>query len=360
MISQMVKKKYFLWCPLIAILAMAFSCRAVIAEEPLPSDQLFIVASDIKEATDNVNFILFNYRTQETNSLLRRKNTVFPTAVLSRDGKNLYTSKIHQTGDDSPDYIELFGYAMPINPRKMPELLTEPTKIWNVDYIRSSADNTKVFMRVVQAKRDNAQLAVYNVDSKKINVWNEDDSTHEIHYFDYSPASRTIIALEHSLDEETALLQHANRDQVALPPVTYRVVLYSEDGRKLREIATIKKHILDISLSPDGKQALFTVTDQINSNSFNLVFKLNLESGSYEEVFRDTDTFRRIKHAQYASDEKRIYFSAILKNAPVLSGEKRRKVPARNIAIYDPKTNQMTKVWSMEKGTVNQFQVLYP
>jgi len=319
---------------------------------------LLITFTDIKESHDFVNYFTYDPITNKEESLgfRRRVETMYPTGVLTKDRKNLYINRLEST--DGKSYIGLYSWALPPLSGQGPKQLTNRSKITNVDHLRYNNNKSLVYMRVVQPNHRNAQLATYDVASKKTTVWNAQDSTIEVQNFDYTPVTDQVISLEFSLVEETANIVEANEEESPLRPPTFHIVLYDSSGQKIREVASIKKHILDISFSPDAKTALLTATDQYNAGSKYSVYSLDLTSGEVTTVFKETDQFTKIKQAQYSPDGKKIYFLTVKRDTLPLSNQPGRRVRPRSIAAYNVATQEFSDVWKKEKGTINNFLVI--
>ena len=326
------------------------------ASEVTPT-MLFITFSDIKERNqDFVNYYTYDPIQNKEEHLFRRVVTFYPTGMLSKDRKNLYVNRLDTLSNKS--YIGLYHWPLPARTGQAPKLLTDRNKIWNVDHLRMNKNDSQIYMRVVQPSHRNAQIATYDVASRNMTVWDSRNQNIEVQNFDYSPAVDQVIALEFSLSEEATNIVNANKRESPIEPQNYHVVLYKSSGEKIREVAAIKKQILDISFSPDAKSALFTATDHYNSDSKYTVYSLDLTNGQITPVFTEKDNYTKIKQAQHSPDGKKIYFLTIKSDAAVLSNQPGRRVRPRILAVYDIETKTISEVWTKEKGTINNFLVL--
>ncbi|MED2985173.1 hypothetical protein P4311_27915 [Bacillus thuringiensis] len=351
--------KYKIFLILICLLSITF--QKTFAKESRGAN-LFITFTDVKDPNprkDYVNYYLYNSVNNKEDHLLRQLSFIYPTGIVSNDKKNLYINGLNNGSGKT--YVQLYHRSLLPQANSRNVLLTSNSNIHNVDHMRINNAEAKIYMRVLQPNYSNCKLATYDLKTKKTEIWNKENKDNEVHNFDYSPVSNQLITLEFSSSEEMFSIERANREQELLKPLTYHVILYDSLGNKIREVTTIKKHILDISFSPDAKSVLLSTSNPQydEKDPEHIVYVLNLETGETKELFRDTEKYKKIKQAQYSPDGKKIYFLTVEKNAPTLGDQEGRRVRPRILAAYDVDTGKISEVWKKEKGTINNFLVLY-
>lgn len=329
--------------------------KTTYASETSPST-LLITFTDINDPKDYVNYYKYDPINKDEKHLARYRSDIYPTGMLSNDAKFLYVNRSRTLG--GRDYVQLHRWSLPVTSTEDSTLLTSHRNIWNVDFLRINNKNSQIYMRIVQPNYFNAQLASFDLQNNTTTIWDKQNKDTEVQNFDYNPVTDQVIVLEHSMTEEVSKLKRANSQESPLQPLTYHVVLYNSSGKKIREVTTIKKNILDISFAPDGKKALFTATDHYSSESKYTVYSLDLQNHKVTPIFSETDQYTKIKQAQYSPDSKKIYFLTIRKDAPFLSKDPLRRARPRILAVYDVSTGKISEVWKKEKGTINNFVVL--
>ncbi|MDU9693332.1 hypothetical protein O0Q50_19355 [Priestia aryabhattai] len=348
-----MKKSRILFC---LIILSSLLTPSMVSASGSNQTKLLITFSDINSPQDYVNYYTFDPLNKKEEHLFRRRADFYPTGVISKDQKSLYINRLEDLGGKS--YVGLYHWPLPAKPNQAPSLLTNRKQIWGVDHLRINDTKGEIYMRVIQPSQRSAQLATYNISKKQTTIWDYPNKDIEVHNFDYNPVTDQVIALEYSLTEEVSNIAQANKRQILLKPPAYHVVLYDSMGKKIREVTTIKKHILDISFAPDGKTALFSATDQIGSEAKYSVYSLDLTNEKMTALFTETENYTKIKQPQYSPDSETVYFLTIKKDAPLLSTEVGRKVRPRILASYNLKTKEISEVWPKEKGTINNFLIL--
>ena len=78
----------------------------------------------------------------------------------------------------------------------------------------------------------NFHMATYNLDTQKIQIWDEDNKDSSVLDFNYNPNNNQLIVVSFSEDEDQKKLDEANKNQTKLQPTKYSLDIYDMEGQK--------------------------------------------------------------------------------------------------------------------------------
>lgn len=297
------------------------------------------------DKTNITHYVLYDFKTQNTKEIYSHENKDFPVGIITKDKMQLFYI------DKTPD-LKLHLFKLNIeNDGNIGKEITIPNL--NIDFI-NIADN-RIFMRVRQLDnkyRRNFNIAVYNLESKKTDIWNKDETDLSIFNFCYNPNTHRIYAIERSEMECRT---------IHLPEVpTHKIVEFDENGNRIKELFKMNVFLENISVSKDGNKALVAGSTDLPKPYVYLVdlknstVKTVLESNNYYDNKEFTG-----KSPIFSPDENGFYFLAITPESKTISSKFGEKFRSRGVYYYDFKTKNIKKIFMRDDGTVRYFNISY-
>ncbi|MEF2968305.1 hypothetical protein V3851_20945 [Paenibacillus sp. M1] len=111
-------------------------------------------------------------------------------------------------------------------------------------------------MRVLLNGDRNFHIAVYDLKSKEMNVWNSDEKDTSVKNFSVSPNGNVYVP-SFSETESHQNIEDFNQNQGPFKPYTFSI--YNPNGFKLKNVGFIRKHIQDFSVNSNGSKIIFSV-----------------------------------------------------------------------------------------------------
>lgn len=290
----------------------------------------------------------YDLKNQQTEQLLESNITTAPRAVLHKQKNEMYFP--YRSSDGS---VQLF--KKDLNQRN-----SEKTQLTNSLYAINNflLADSKIFMNVVNGNHRNLQLATYDIEKKRLNVWDSNDTDKNIRDFDYSKTTNKVYAVVYSNKElYDKILQARSTNPYVLSPPTYTIVEYDSNGNKLRDICKINKGIDRISVSNQGDTLLISATEQEVVGK-SAIYKIDIDKGSLTPVLVEDKNHMFLTEPRFSPDKEGFYFLASPSNKTLKDKE---GVEGRNRMLYyfNFNSKKITKVWGKENGTINHFMIQY-
>jgi len=292
------------------------------------------------DMNDRTNYVIIDLITMEEKEILEVDFFGFPNSYLSHDKQFLYfTYTTYITEWES----HLIRTNININDNYDWVYFDTPGLYVNDIEIH----NDKIFMKVVQLDnpyRRNFNIAVYDINTKEINLWNKEEFDLSIWKFDYNPYTQKLYGVERS---ESGIRK-------AQPPKlpTYRIVEFDKDGNRLEELLEIKMSIDSISVSKDGKYGIFSGS----THSYNDIFIINFEDGTIKRILEGNST-NLVKWPIFSPDEKGFYYLAITSDSKILKDDTGQYM-TRGVYYYDFETKEAKLIFMKDDGIVLNFEVI--
>jgi Tol biopolymer transport system component len=307
--------------------------------------------------TDTLNQVNYILKKNTQNKILYRSTlSGYPTALLSGDSNLFITDK------DSEGRSQLFKVDIKTKIKKQ---LTSQFQI--VDLLQIDEKKTKIYMRVLLKGQRNFHIATYDLLGGEIKVWNSADEDNSIQYFNYGSDGR-VIAITYSISEDYANVEEANTKQVPLKPSTHQIVMFDNNGINMKVLCSLKKNILDVSISPSEEHAIFTVTEVDQKRLTELtdldkivnysLYRLDVNSGNYNQILSDNNKFYKMQQPTYSLDEQGFYFIAIPFNSKLLTSINGVEARQKSIFYYNLNSGEITEYWNKENGIINNFMMV--
>lgn len=337
----MVKKGSKLIIVLI-IVAFIITSLYIVYQNKTNNEVMLIMYTDINYVT---HYISYDLKNQTRKELFNHVNTGFPTGSLSKDKKYLYYT--YRTPE--PLY---HLYKLDI---KSDEKIGNEIIIPDFDMDLLEVSDDRIYMRGVQLDdpyRRNFNIAVYDLQSGKINIWNKEEKDLSINDFDYNPDTQKLYVVEKSLTEFTST-RWPN-----MP--TYKIVEFDKDGNRLRELFEMNMFIYNISVSKDGDKGLFLGATYPKSKTprppVPRIYIVDFKTSKVETILESDKNFY-LKDPIFAPDEKGFYFLAITPESRYVTDDSGEGLWTRGVYYYDFETKEMTKIFMKDDGVVRNINI---
>ncbi|KEO84203.1 hypothetical protein [Tumebacillus flagellatus] len=268
-------------------------------------------------------------------------------AVLAADGKRLY-----EAGRDTDQQLQLEEVNLDNKSRRQ---LTKGFA--RIDNLRLDKKHGKLFLRVVQKDRKNAQIAAYDLEKDQTEIWNPDERDESVQSFDVNPQTGDLLAWVYSLREEQAKLDEGHKLEMPAESPTYDLVLYQAgNSQQARHVGESDKQVLDVSLSSDGEHALYAAVQWPHEERMRYSIQhIDLTTGHSQSVLKEQGGMAELKQPQYAPDGRGFFFTAALANEPYHTDKYGYQTRLRALFRYDFKTKAAQVVWKRAGGVLNQY-----
>ncbi len=211
----------------------------------------------------------------------------------------------------------------------------------NIKIDKFCLGDNKIFCRARQKKHSNNSIAILNLLNNKLNVCYKEDNDTDVFKLEYNEFTNKIYTIERSMED---------RNTFHLPNLPlHKIVVYDENGNRIKELFHMKGFINDISVSKDGSTALVSVS---GTTPINEIYLVDLNNSSKKLIIKSTMDYIAT-HPIFSSDGKGFYFLAITSDSKVLLDDEHHVEKTRGIYYYDLTTKKTSKVFNKNNGFVN-------
>ena len=290
---------------------------------------------------NNINMISYYYKydieTNKFKEVYHKKNNNYTDGEITKDGNTLY-----YTDKDSNNKYNLYK----TNINNSSHTNQQVTKGIKIDMF-CIGDN-RIYCRAAQWGHGNYGVAIVNLSNNKLTLLNnKEDFDTDVYNFQYNQYTHKLYTIERS-EKELQTIHLPN-----MP--TSKIIEYTENGKKIKELFKIKGYIHNISVSKDGSTALISVTIEPTLDKIFLVNLKNLNKKLLLESSRDY----AVSKAIFSADEKGFYLLAITPDSKVIDSSPQHIVRSRGIYYYNFTTQKTSKVFSISDSFVNDFNIQY-
>jgi hypothetical protein len=258
-----------------------------------------------------------------------------PTAVLTKDGQTLY-----ETGLDGEGKARLFQVDVKEKTRKP---LTEG--FVEVKQPRLDEEQGRLLMLVRLSGTSNLHLASLDVQSGAMEVWWPAEKDRSVLAFDMAKESGEVVAWTYSLKESEEKRKASQGDGLQEEAPNYHLVKLNPEDKSEQEVTTAAMFLSDLSVSPDGRHALFSARFHKSGLAHETVFHADLQNGNLRPMFADQGHYRHIVQPQLAAEGRGIYFLAERTDRPPIAERQGEPIHPRVVGYYDFKSKALSEVW---------------
>ncbi|MBL0388470.1 hypothetical protein JJB07_17855 [Tumebacillus sp. ITR2] len=310
-----------------------------------PELTMLIAFTDGNEA---VHHYQFQPEAQSDSELDRVVQGGGQVAVLTADGKRLYEA------DRDADQ-QLLVAEVDLGNKSRRQVIKQFARI---DNLRLDKKHGKLYLRVVQRDRQNAQIAAYDLNEAKVEVWSPDERDVSVQSFDVNPKTGDLLAWSYSLREEQVKVDEAHQMEMPVDSPPYKLTLYKAgDATQGQTVSESDKQVLDVSLSSDGQHALYAAVQWPHEERMRYFIQhVDLTTGNTQSVLTEQGGgLTELKQPQYAPDGRGFYFTAARLDEPFHTDKHGYQTRPRALYHYDFKTKAPSVVWKREDGVLNQY-----
>ncbi|WP_068984208.1 MULTISPECIES: hypothetical protein [Lysinibacillus] len=333
--------KFFVFL-IIVFICIVFSNKIFsIANSPSES-KLYINVFDPK----SLMFTFYQYdQIQNKSKLLLSKETADYTSFAYTEGNN----KLYFADGISDRTIQLFENDL--NTNQMKQLTTVFN---NVDFIQIDKEQKMIFMRVLlRDEFKNFHMATYNLETQKIQIWEEENKDRSVLDFNYNPNNNQLIVVSFSQDEHQKKLDEANKNQTKLQPTKYSLDIYDIEGQKKKHIANVERFISGASLAPDANSVIISYDEAIDSPISHVV-EIDIKSKKVKPLLDRSGIYSKIRFVKFDEKKEGFYFlSSVIDEE---KGYSILKIPKESVLSYYDITKQKVKnIWRAENSVIVNY-----
>lgn len=347
--------KKLLWSILFSLVLVSLSIalfRFITANNSVASANIltskYNIAVTFTDLKYDSNYYLIDLSNKKSSLLYKQPKSDFDVFTLSARTNSIFYNKF-----DSNLNMQLFEFDLS---SKREVQITRNLII--VDFMYCDDSISQMYLRVVQKDHRNFQIAVYNIKSNKLNIWNTKDEDTSVKAFDYDPVSKRVIEATYSLNEQYEKTDKANRNHEPMESLNYNISLCNKDGNKLKNICTTNKDVATISLERNGNNALVDLGNNGSSNISRSVDSLDINDGSIKPYLPESDLYENFQYAQFSPDNKSVYLLANRKGSAIITDRTGTKIEPKYLVHFDCATQKYSLVWEKSDGIMNYFSIL--
>lgn len=198
-------------------------------------------------------------------------------------------------------------------------------------------------------------IGTYDLKSRSLKIWDNEDKDSTIYNFYCNIFNNKIYTIERSLKEmHTSKFPHIPR---------HRIIQYSQNGDREKEVYSTDKFIDNISVDNDGKRVLFDATDIEGNKPVKKIYMLDFNSLKERIMIEPKSEFEkytivRMKMPQFSPDGKGFYFlGSDLKSAVIERPEGSVPITSNSIYYYKFSTKNIFKIFEVPNASINIYNV---
>ncbi|MFJ5563511.1 hypothetical protein ACIQGW_16040 [Lysinibacillus xylanilyticus] len=336
-------KRFLFILIIIVIICIVFSKKIFSIDDHNSSEsKLYINVFDPKSL--KFNFYQFD-QIQNKSKLLLSKETADYTAFAYSELNN----KLYFADGITDHTIQLFENDLITNQMKQ---LT--TVFNNVDFIQIDKEQKIILMRVLlRDEFRNFHIATYNLQTKKIQIWDEENKNRSVLDFNYNPNNNQLIVVTFSANEDQKKITEANKNQTKLQPIKHSLDIYNIEGQKIKHLADIERFISGASLAPGANSIIISYDEAVDS-SISHVIEIDIQSNTVKPLLDSSGIYSKIRSVKYDENKNGFYFLS-----SIIDESKRYsilEIPKESVlSYYDFKKNKVRTVWQAEKSVIVNY-----
>lgn len=295
------------------------SSKSTLTSSENKQEQIYI-NSAYNQTKHRVNKLDVNSNKKEV--LLERDFDDYPTSTYFEKNSDIYYTE--KTNDGTRQLFVKDIETSEIN------ILTKNLNY--VDFLQLDKGKNIIYMRTLVKNEDrNFHITTFDIQTGKINVWNDKDIDNSVVTFDFSSSLKKVLVVTKSIREEFNNISIANEKNISPDPPTHTLSIYSETGTLEKDELNLKSFIKNAALSSDGENFLLNYKDKLDDTS--KISLYNRDKKEIELLLEDSTELINIREPIFNSDNSGFYFIAD-------SNEKNTKV-----YFFDLKKKKINQIW---------------
>ncbi|MGE7673217.1 hypothetical protein ACQKMV_06470 [Lysinibacillus sp. NPDC094403] len=336
-------KRFLFILIIFVIICIVFSKKIFsIDDNNASASKIYINVFDPKSL--KFNFYQFDQFQNKSKLLLSKE-----TADYSAFAYSERTNKLYYTDGISDHTIQLFENDLNTNQIK------QLTAVFNkVDFIQINKEQNIIFMRVLlRDELRNFHIATYNLQTKKIQIWEEENNDRSVLNFNYNPNNNQLIVVSFSENEDQKKLTEANKNQTKLQSIKHSIDIYNIEGQKMKHIVDVESFISGASLAPDANSVIISYDEAVDSPISHVV-EIDITSKKVKSLLDSSGIFSKIRSVKF--DEKKEGFYFLSSFIDDKKGHSILEIPKESVlSYYDIKKNKVRNVWRPEKSVIVSY-----
>ncbi|WP_276917811.1 hypothetical protein [Aneurinibacillus aneurinilyticus] len=299
------------------------------------SPYLSITYSEANKQGIFIHFVDFDLTTGKWKDVAHVPMTAqYSLGAIDKKNQIVYYSERDSTGSDQLVKLDL--------KTKKKEKLTND--LYSLSYLVPLEE--RIILGATKKGHHNTQLATYDIKSKKLYFWNENDFDNSLETLSYDPFHQQIYASFFSEKERNKNdeIRYKRQTPDVIPP-TYQVFKYDKTGTDMKKIYETKEKLH--TFAPFYNQSDFMVIA-----SSPTVFKQKkvyaLEKD--KKTFIDLKGYGAIDNLYYSPDKKGFYFTA--------ETNENTTAPQNALYFYDFNQKQVKKIFEHSGAYINNYLIL--
>ncbi|MED0670112.1 WD40 repeat domain-containing protein [Aneurinibacillus aneurinilyticus] len=335
--------KYFLHLLLFMIVSFVLGACSLLqgtnesAVKINTSPYLSITSTTSTEGKFVIHFYIYDLTTKKVEEVGQIPMTAqYPLGAIDRKNHTLYYSERDSSGSDQLIKLNL--------KTKQRETLT--TNLFAINHIIPV--DKKIILSTSPKGQRNIPLATYDLQSKKLILWDEKDHDTSVRSLTLNPFTGKLYASLYSEKERVQKSKKADIEQTTkVVPAVHRIAEYDIEGQMLREIYKAEEMVTLFSVSKDTDLALIRTAPTVFKER--KLYLYNLKTGK-KEVLK-TDNYGAIEHAFFSPDNQGFFFTA-------RENVKNQEGNPNALYYYHLQTGEIKQIFAKSGSYINNFMLV--
>lgn len=305
------------------------------------NENIFIVSTTLD---GNVNYSISSNRNSRKN-IYSQKRSNYPSGAYDEKNNILYFS------ESDGKKTKLVSYNIKSGKKY---ILFDSFRV--IDSLKYNKTDKCLYMRVVLDGKENVHLAIYDIKSSSLKVWNEADDDDSLE--SYSIVQNRLSMITFSIKDRTDKTISSNEKQTKLKPPTFTIFVYDSVTKELLFNKRLEnKFIKSITTSKDGKKLLLLQEERDEDISFSFL-EFNFKTKKYSTIVKLTNEFLSIWNIGYSQNDSAILFIGALIDGEDLIANDGQVGKKRGLYTLDILQRNIRTYNKYEKNIINDFQKL--
>ncbi|PEA36891.1 hypothetical protein COE67_07745 [Priestia megaterium] len=273
--------------------------------------------------------------------LLKKELKDYPTSAYSKKNKSVYFTE--ETKNKTQQLFE----------KDLQEKNSQLTHNFNyVDFLKLDDKQDTLYMRVLLGKDDrDFHVAKMDLKTREIKVFNKEKKNDSVVWFDYNSNTQQLLVISKSIKEEAKNISLSNENDQPLKAPAYKGTIINVKDNHEKEVFLFHKFIDSASLSPKGKEILFSWKDSIDPEASSTISSFNIKTKEEKFLVKDSKELINVHQPVYSKKQDGFYFIADV-NKVITNKNTNTQTHPTAVNFFNLKSKEIESVWSPQKGTV--------